>query len=404
MYKRKLLCWKVIILIEAWLIEIAKGIGKFFLNPLLYWTAFLLFFAGYRRVKKERADFGFKIFDIFTEWKGTWLISLITGIILSLIVVGFGIVFSYETIFLLCIIVILLSLTFKFTMLSASYTIGITYLVLLFLPFLLENQASVAPDLFSHINFTGLSILLGLFLMIEAILMRTIKRNDSFPSLTMGSRGLSVGQHRIKKLSIIPFFTLVPAGMITPFVPYWPYLSIGETSYSLVLIPFILGVDYVIKGNLPQVVARKLANATTFLAILVLLVAIGSMYLSWLSLVAVVIAILGREYIRYRHKMHDQQGLAYFHPLNHGLKVLGVIPGSPADRLDILVGETISKVNGIKVNSVDGLYEALQESGSFFKIEILDDMNEVRFLQSAFYEDDHHELGLVFTAEPYNKK
>lgn len=386
---------------EAWLIEIAKGIGSVFLNPLLYWVFLLLFFAGYQRIKKERKDFGFKVFDIFAEWKRTWLLSLIAGIVLSLIMIGVGIIFSYETIIMLSIIIILLSLTLRFTLLSASYTIGITYLLLLFLPFLLNNQTDSATELFSQTNLTGLSILLGLILMIEAILLRTIKRNESFPGLIMGDRGMLVGQHRLKKLSILPFFALVPAGMITPFAPFWPYFTIGETSYSLLLVPFVVGVDYVVRGNLPQFTTKKLSKATAYLAAIVLLIAIGSIFISWLSLVAVLVAILGREYIRYRHKMKDRQGLAYFHPLNEGLKVLGIIPRSPADRLEILVGETISKVNGIKVNSVDEFYHALQESGSYFKLEILDDDNEVRFLQSAFYEGDHHELGLVFTTEPY---
>lgn len=389
---------------EAWLIEIAKGIGKVFLNPLLYWMFLLLVLTGYKRIKQERMDFGFKVFDVFAEWKRTWVLSLVSGIILSLIIIGAGIVFSYETILLLCIITILLSFTLGFTMLSAGYTIGITYLLLLFLPILLDNQSYLPADLFTQTNFTGLSLLLGLFLLIEAILLSTVKRNDSFPGIIIGSRGLPIGQHRLKKLSFIPFFAIVPAGMITSFAPFWPYFSIGETSYSFVLVPFMIGVDYLVRGKLPQLAAGKLARATTYLAVVVLLIAIGSIFISWLSLVAVLAAIMGKEWIRYDHKAKDQRGLAYFHPLNEGLKVLGVIPGSPADRIEILVGETIAKVNGKKVNSADEFYLALQENGATFKLDILDGAGEVRFLQSAMYEGDHYELGLVFTTEPYRRK
>ncbi|MBM7600555.1 hypothetical protein JOC34_002966 [Virgibacillus halotolerans] len=389
---------------EAWLIEIVKAIGKMFMNPLLYWMFLLLFLAGYKRIKQERMDFGFKVFDVFTEWKRTWVLSLVSGIVLSLLIIGTGVVFFYETMLLLCIIAILLSFTLKFTMLSAGYTIGITYLLLIFLPFLLENQSYVATDLFSQTNFTGLSLLLGLFLVIEAILLRTIKRNASLPSVIIGNRGLPIGQHRIKRLGFIPFFALVPAGMITPFAPFWPYFSIGETSYSLIVVPFIIGVDYLIRGSLPRLAAARLAKMTAYLAVVVLLIAIGSIFVSWLSLAAVLVAIIGKEWIRYDHKVKDRQGLAYFHPLNEGLKVLSVIPGSPADRLEILVGETISKVNGKKVNSADAFYLALRESGATFKLDILDDANEVRFLQSALYEGDHYELGLVFITEPYRRK
>lgn len=394
----------MIILTEAWLIEIAKGTGKLFLNPLFYWSFILVAFAGYKRIKQERIDFGFKVFDVFSEWKKTWLFSLVTGLLLSLIISGAGMVFSYGSLILVCFVAIILSLTFRFTLLSASYTIGISYLLLLFLPFLLENQTYVDGELFTQTNFTSLAILLGLLLIVEAILLSRLKRNESFPGLVLGSRGAWVGQHRVKKLSFIPFFALVPAGMITPFAPFWPYFSIGETSYSLVLIPFIIGFDYLIRGSLPRKAAIKLANATTLLGIIVLLVAIGSIFVFWLSLAAVLIAIIGREYMRYYYRMKDRQALAYFHQLNNGLKVLSVIPGTPADNLEILVGETITKVNGKKVNTVTEFYSALQDSGAFFKLDLVDDSGELRFLQSAFYEGDHHELGLIFTSEPYRVK
>lgn len=389
---------------EAWLIEIAKGIGKLFLNPLFYWSFLLVFLAGYQRIKQERMDFGLKIFDVFSEWQKTWVFSIISGLVLSVITIGVGMVFSYETILLLCVVVIILSLTLRFTLLSASYTIGITYLLLLFLPFLLENQTYFEENLFSETDFTSLSILLGLLIIVEAILLSKMKRNESFPSLALGNRGVWIGQHRLKKLSIIPFFILVPSGLITPFAPFWPYFSIGDVSYSLVLVPFVIGFDHLIRGSMPKIAAVKLAKSTTLLGIIVLLAAIGSIFVSWLSLVAVLIAILGREYIRYRHRLKDRQGLAYFHPINNGLKVLSVIPGTPADRLNILVGETISKVNGKKVKDADAFYLALQENGAFFKIDVLDDAGEVRFLQSAFYEGEHHELGLVFPTEPYRGK
>jgi S1-C subfamily serine protease len=118
----------------------------------------------------------------------------------------------------------------------------------------------------------------------------------------------------------------------------------------------------------------------------------------------VLLAILGREIINYRSRMKDHTKRPYFNHTNDGLKVLGIIPGSPADRLNILIGETVSKVNGNRIYKEDDIYEALQQTGSFFKIELLDTNGEIRFVQSALYEGDHHELGLVFAGEPHRKK
>ncbi|UJL45325.1 PDZ domain-containing protein [Virgibacillus sp. NKC19-16] len=391
-------------MIEEWLIEFAKGIGMFFFNPLVYWSLLLIVLAGYRRIKRERMDFGSKVFDVFSEWKNTWGTSIIAGIAVSIITLVAGIVFTYETILLLSIVLIVLSLTLRFTMLSASYTIGVTYLLLLFLPFILENQTYIDTNLFSSANFTGLSILLGLFLIVEAILLGRIKRNETYPELVKGSRGGWIGQHHVKKLSIIPFFTLVPAGMITPIAPFWPYFSLGEESFSILLVPFVVGFDYTVRGSLPQKAAKKLAKLVMLLGLIIIALAVSSIFVSGLSLVAILMAILGKEYINYRHRMKDRTSSAYFHRTDNGLKVLGLMPGTPAERLDIFVGETIVKVNGVNISSVDAFYQALQAAGTSFKLGLLDDAGEIRFVQSVLYEGEHHELGIIFTTEPHRKR
>lgn len=391
-------------MVESWLLELVKGIGKVFLNPLLYWSLFLVFIVGYNRVRRERGHFGLKIFDIFSEWKNTWIVSIVAGLFISLLALGIGIVLSYEVILVLSIVVIILSLTFRLTLLSASYTIGITYLLILLSPLLLKYQNIIDVNLFSETNFTSLVILLGIFLIIEAIMISRVRREETFSELSLSSRGVWIGQHRLKKLSIIPFFILVPSGMITPFASFWPYFSIGGESYSLLLVPFLLGFDYLVRGSLPQNAARKISKSVSLLGLIVLLLAVGSIYISWLSIVAVFIAILGREFINYKQRTEDKSLLPYFNPVASGLKVLTVIPGSPGDRLGILVGETIMKVNGQEIASVREFYLTLQESGAYFKIDVLNDENELRFVQSALYEGEHHELGLIFTGPPHRKQ
>lgn len=387
-------------MIETWLMELLKGFGKLFLNPLLYWALLLVFMTGYFRVKQERENFGRKIFNIFSEWKNTWLISIGVGIFLSILFLSIGFVFTYESLLVLSIVVIILSITFRTSLLSASYTIGITYLVLLISPHVLKYQTLIRPDIFGDIHLVGFSILIGYFLLVEAILISKMNRNETYPALALSERGAWIGLHHLKKVSMIPFFVLIPSGPIVPFADYWPYLSFGDQTYSLMLFPFIIGFDHAVRGEMVDHVAKKLSKHITTLAIIVLLIAIGSLYVPWLSLVAVMLAILGREYITYKQRISDNEKTAYFTNLNKGIKVLAVIPGSSAERLNILAGEVITKVNGIDVNNPNMFYEALQQSGAFFKLEVIDDREEVRFIQSAFYEDDHHKLGLVFVDQP----
>lgn len=390
--------------IQIWLIEIAKSLGKLFLNPMLYWGIMLVLLAGSKRIRRERKQFGFKVFPMFSELKGTWLSAILIGLLLSILFVGIGIVFPYSSILLLSVIVVLLSLHMKFTLLSASYTIGLTYFIILLSPLLLQYQSYIDPNIFAHTPLTGLAILLGLLLIVEAFFLKKIDRNDTFPELVKSERGRWVGQHRLKKLMIIPFFVLIPSGLITSYIPFWPYFSIGEETYSLLLVPFLLGFDITVRRQLSGYVASRLGHLITLLGFIVLFVALGSIYIPLLSFIAVIVALIGREYILYQHKVLEEHKKGYFTQVNEGLKVLSIMPHTPGANLGILVGETITKVNGIPVHTVGEFYESLQASGAYFKLDVIDDAGEVRFVQSAFYAGDHHKLGLIFTEEPYYEK
>ena len=125
-------------MMEDWLLELGKGIGRLFLNPLFYWAILVIFLVGYRRIKQERDHFGTKVFGLFSEVKATWLPSLILGLIFSIIILTSGIIFSANSLILLVIAIILLSLSLRFSLLSASYTIGLAYIALVFSPLILE--------------------------------------------------------------------------------------------------------------------------------------------------------------------------------------------------------------------------------------------------------------------------
>lgn len=389
-------------MLETWLFELLKGIGKIFLQPLLYWIIILYIITSYRRIKRERLQFGSKVFDMFAEAKNTLGISLVFSIIVSIFSIGFGFVFSYEMIGVLFIVTLLLSITGALTALSSSYTLGITFLIVLILHYAnfdIFDQFRLIEDL-TVVHFISLAILTGLFLLVEALLVSS-QLTKTFPIVTKSERGKWVGQHQLKRLAFIPFFGFLPTEQIGGIAPLFPYFEFGEHSFSLILLPFAVGFHYKVQGDLPHRVAQKLGQATLLLSMIVLAFAIASLFYPILTIVAIIVAILGKEWITFRHRLRDRKKAAYFGPVNKGLKVLAIYPNSPAERLGIEIGEVILKVNGVTIHSTKEFYEALQNSGPFFKLDILDHQGEVRFLTSAFYEEDHHELGIIFPEKPY---
>ncbi len=389
-------------MLETWLLEAAKGIGRFFANPLLYWTILLFILTGYRRIRRERYQFGAKLYGLFAEGRHTFTIAFLFSIILSALAILFGLVLSKETIIVLAVVMFLLSMTGSTTLLSASYTIGITFLLLLILPFLPLDilNSFVNFSNISAIHFICLAIITGILLLVEALMVGSQKHRQTFPNLSLSERGVWIGNHELKRLAFVPFFTLLPVDSISGIVPFFPYFEYGEQAFSLIFIPFFIGYRYNVRGELPNNAAYRIGQATLLLSLVVLLFAIGSLFLPFLSFVAIFLAIFGKEWITYQNRMQNKKQSALFTPLNKGVKVLAMIPESPADRLGILVGETILKVNGIVVTDSVQCYEALQNSGAFFKLDVIDLNGEVRFISSPFYEEDHHELGIIFPESP----
>ena len=394
-------------MIFTWLEELGNGVLRLFLNPLFYWTFIFLFFVGYRRIKRERKQFGVKIFDLFSEAKRTWIDAFIIGIFVSFLFIGAGVVFSYGDMLVLSVVMILLSIGFRSTLLSPGYTIGISYIILLFMPLLLEEQTFFSGEFIAESNFVGLTALLGIMLIAEAFFIRRVERQETFPSLRKSPRGIWIGEHHLHKTTSIPLILLVPGGAIESFAPYWPLLPIGENEYGLILFPFLLGFSYHIRSDLAINAAKRLSKQVLLLGIVVFLISTAGYFLNGMSLLALIIGMLGREFISYRLHTRDKKETPFFKPEEEGLRVLGVIPGTPAERLEIRVGELVTKVNGVRINHPDDFYEVLQSTGAYFRLEIVDDNGEARFVQSAFYEDDHYRLGFLFVEEPFrleNKK
>ncbi|MFC7063323.1 PDZ domain-containing protein [Halobacillus seohaensis] len=384
---------------ENWLNEFMQGLLRLLTQPLLYWSILLLFFISLRRMKQERKSFGTRVYDVFTEGRSTWRISLIAGSIVSVFAIGSGLVLNTEFLLLLAGVTILLSLPFKLTRLSPAYTLGFSILLVWGVSFIptgtfLENYSSAL----TAISLPGVAMLLSILLIVEGVILTKTSSRRTFPERIQGNRGKKVGQHRVKKLALIPMVSLIPAGMIEPFAPWWPFFYIGENSFGLVLFPILLGYEWIARAQSPKLAAIQLGRQTITLAGLSLVIAVGSFFLPVLAFVAVLVTMIGR-FIIYAIHHSKEKNQPYFTEDHRGVRILGTIPGSPADQMDLLPGELIVNVNGIAVTSVHEFYEALQMNRALTKVEVKDFRGENRFLQRAMYEGEHHELGVLFVQE-----
>lgn len=393
-------------MMEIWGIELLYALGRMFLNPLLYWAILLLIIAGARRVKRERINFGVKVYESFSEISGTLLFSLLFSFIISIVSVLSGFVLSIEILIVLAIVSILLSINGSFQSLSAAYTLGFTFIIFMLLPLLPNDllEPYFSTDRLMNIQYVTIAVLLSLFLYVESLLILLAKNKQIYPALSLSDRGVWIGEHQLKRMALIPFLVFIPAGNGTDIAPILPYFQIGNESFYLAFVPFILGTQFTARTEYMFKLKRKIAKQKLVLSLFVFIFAVLSYYYFIFALVAIIIAILGNEWITFRNRTKNIHGKAVLAPTDEGVKIIGTIPGSKADELEILPGEVITKVNDKKVSNSDEFYKALQQSGAFFKLDVVDKNGEVRFIKSAFYAEDHHDLGLLFPEAPYHEK
>src|SRR5699024_6101406 len=178
---------------ESWLFEIGKAIIRFLLNPLLYWFILITTLASLKRIKQERNQFGRKIYSLFDEWYGQRIRGLISGLIISTVMIVLGL--SLHPIFLTGIILftILFSLNKKFTWLSSAYTFGFTAITLLFFPYYRDLLPSLFQAELTQMDWIIFTTLMGVLLIFESLMISSIRQDQTFPELFTSSRGKTVG-------------------------------------------------------------------------------------------------------------------------------------------------------------------------------------------------------------------
>jgi MFS family permease len=391
-------------MVNDWLTELLYGVGNFFLNPLLYWTLLLTLFVSSRRIRKERINFGTKVFAFRKEWTGTWPLSVIFGILLTAVSIGAGIVIAPPVVLLLSLVTIVLTVLLQFTWLSAAYIFGFSFLLAVgAAPYASDYLPAGWAEDIAGLNWISFALVMSIIMLAEAILLLKTKREDTLPELVKGPRGRWIGQHRFRKLLFIPFFLLVPAGAIEPFAPWWPFFHLNGTSYGLLLVPLLTGINGIAKGRPAFVEARQQGKAILGLALFTLALSAAGMYAYYLSIAAFVVALIGREAITLFFRNKERKRAFYYTESSEGMFVLAVIPDSPADRLGLLPGERIEKVNGSRIATERSFYEAIQSNSQYCKMEIRDEQGEIRIKQRAMYEGEPHELGIIFVQEQHKQ-
>ncbi|WDF81990.1 PDZ domain-containing protein [Lacticaseibacillus pabuli] len=337
------------------------------------------------RIARERRQLRIAAESTPVEWARFALLGIVPGILLSFALIYAGVILPAAVVFLLAATALLLALPRRF---FSPLLLPVLAPALLFVPDHVWQQLGIAKP----IQFAAP---LAVFAMLYAMVAAYCEVQTPFhatPRITR-AHGRRWAVLDLRQLLWVPLIVPVPGEWLTR-VPFAQFVSVGHGSMSLVIIPLVLGFAFSSRDARPEHNLRTRAKIDGAFAVWAAIIAVLAMArltddLVSLSLLAggsVIFALL--QYIGTRGRLEFVEGAG-------GVRVLAVLPGTPAERMALRRGDTILTCNGQNVPTTRALYLATQDLGTFCRLRVRGADGRIRLTSAAIYTDSPYMLGII---------
>lgn len=361
------------------LLLVGKEWFHIFQEPVWYLALVLSLFLLLRATLEEWHQFGRPLFSPFTRVIRMLLVSLTSSFVLSLLLESFAFQLEKEEVFGIWLLTLLFATTrtrFADLMYSVG-TFGLLHLVVVEwlsqIPLLSEKYPTLLAIFSSFTLLNWLWIAAGVqfckFFLIrldgahfEKLLIHTVEDEQSVNGFSTRA--------------------LWPLGIVLPIGTGWLPIPIvaSYSTYNL---------------SKPSKQNKRLTSTLSFgFALLFLICTYLSGIYSVFLWITTILAFLGPEAFYQIRKYQEKRRRPLFVSDEKGLKVIAVVPNSPADQLGIKAGDIIHRVNGELVQSEQELRSAVSKS-PICKLEILDEQLDSHLLQKVLDEQDEKDLGIL---------
>lgn len=381
------------------LVEILKGIGRFFINPLFYVAIISAVYLGYRRVKRERRYFNRRILGGWSELKNMLAMGFMLSVIISLFSLVIGLTVSLELLTIVFIVSLVGLLIYSYQLLSPVIVMAVAFCGIVWMQWQDWSYSIGTLELAGRNVTNGLvmtvPILAGLLLMAEGILIRRYGARFASPIVEKTKRGLNGIGYFSKQLWVLPVFTIIPGEGIQNFAPYWPQFTIGAEQFSIIVFPFIIGFQQMVRQKLPMNVYPQMGRSIIMIGQFVIIVGLAAYFLPVLGAAALALGAISRTIIGIHYSRSEDRNSYAVVRSDKGIMIAGILPNSPAEKMGLVAGEIIKRVNGQDVFTEEDLYKALQINAAHCRLEVLDHSGELRLTQHVVHRDDNHKIGLL---------
>ncbi|MCZ2259020.1 PDZ domain-containing protein [Sporosarcina sp. G11-34] len=379
--------------------DLLQAVAFFFLNPIFIMALLAAVLLGYYRVKRERRSFNIRLLPGLTELKLLVSESLFYAFILSVVILVTGLVVDPGWLVLFVVAAMIALITFYYKIASPIYFAAGAFIALYFLGeyasgFTYLGWVAGKVDLFGELAIT-VPVIAGLLLVVEGRLINRYVAQNASPFFMNTKRGLQAVAYKGKRLWLLPVLFLIPGDMISAYVPYWPQFTLGETLFTFVPVPIIIGFSQVARSTYADLLFPKMGRAIALVGVVVIAVGFAALWMPMLGWAALGIGVAGRAIISIQTAVGQRIGAFAVAPISKGVVIAGIIPNSPAEKMGLVTGECIRAVNGRQVSNEKELYAAIQVNAAHCRLQVLGRDGEVRLMQQVIFRHDHHRLGLL---------
>ena len=105
--------------------------------------------------------------------------------------------------------------------------------------------------------------------------------------------------------------------------------------------------------------------------------------------------LIGGGVVLYRHRKREKNWSVLFGPAENGIKIIGIRPDTPAEKMNLVVGDTIINCNNLPIETEFDFYQALSKNSVYCHLKVRGVDGELRLTETAIYADSPHEIGVV---------
>ena len=385
--------------------EAGQAVVGLFAHPYIYIAILLVYWQARQGSLLQRKLFHVRIYGALYLTMLRVMAGAAAGLVLSLAGLAAGAKLTASTLACVWIAMAVMAM-FRLRYICLAYAagaLGVLQAVLnaIDADSLRDGAWQDAINAVTDISVPSLIFLAGVLHIGEGLLVRMQSGKQAMPLFLEGKRGKPMGAFALSGAWPIPLLWLVPAsggGLELPWTPLFG-LSGDIAGWSILAFPVLIGFGDRTWTQWPETKARTSGNMLILYGIVIAGLAAGAEFWSPLTLVAAAAAFALHEgLLLISRRQEDGRSPIYVHDRS-GVRVLAVLPGTPAQEMGFVSGEVIKKANGVSVRTKEELHVALGKQSAFSKLEVVNRDGHVRFVQRARYEGEHYQLGLILAPD-----